>query len=78
MTGPTAAPRGEHTPAPGTTWEAQLILHGEILIDRSGDTPRFASRELDTTTPGVDEPTPPRPNRATRRALARAARRTNR
>lgn len=76
MTGPSSTPRGEHTPAPGTNWEAQLILHGEILIDRSGDTPRFASRDLDTTTPDMNDPLPPRPNRATRRAMQRAARRT--
>jgi hypothetical protein len=75
MTGPSRTPRGEHTPAPGTNWEAQLILHGEILIDRSGDTPRFASRDLDPPTPERYEPAPRRPNRATRRAMQRAARR---
>jgi hypothetical protein len=76
MTGPSFTPRGEYTPAPGANWEAQLILHGEILVDTSGDLPVFVDRELPTTSP-VDhnEPQPPRPNRATRRAMQRAARR---
>ncbi len=55
MTRPSSTPRGEHTPAPGVTWEQHLVR---------------AEQLIDDTTPD------PRPNRATRRALARAARRT--
>jgi len=75
VSGPSSAPRGEHTPAPGANWEAQLILHGEILVDTSGDLPRFLDRALDAPASANEQPLPPRPNRATRRALARAARR---
>lgn len=52
MTGPSRTPRGEHTPAPGITWEAE---RAETVID--------------------DDAPDPRPGRAERRALARAARR---
>ena len=71
----TSAPRGERTPRPGANWELQLDLHGEILIDRSGDGPRFLDRDIDPPAPPA-EPPAPRPNRATRRAMQRAARRT--
>lgn len=74
MTGPSSSPYGEHTPAPGVNWKAQLILHGEILVDRSSDTPRFLHRDLEPP-PEPADPPEPRPNRATRRALARATRR---
>lgn len=74
MTGPTSSPRGEHAPRPGVNWEAQLILHGEILVDHSGDLPRFLNRDLEPPTEPAAPPEP-RPNRATRRAIARAARR---
>jgi hypothetical protein len=73
VTGPSSTPRGEHTPAPGANWETQLILHGEILIDTSGDLPRFLHRDIEP--PAPENAPAPRPNRATRRALARAARR---
>ncbi|MFE9127060.1 hypothetical protein ACFYOF_16845 [Streptomyces sp. NPDC007148] len=75
MTGPSSTPRGEHMPAPGANWEAQLVLHGEVLVDRSGETPTFLHRELDTAGPDMNQPLPPRPNRTTRRAIAREARR---
>lgn len=66
MTGPTSAPRGEHAPTPGVTWNTQLITTGEVVVDTDdGDSP-FGWRELDP---------PPTTNRATRRAIARAARR---
>jgi hypothetical protein len=50
----------EHTPKPGVTWETRLA-RTELAVD---------------DTAGPDTNQPPRPNRATRRALARAARRT--
>jgi hypothetical protein len=65
VTGPTATPRGEHTPAPSVTWE-RVIARTETVID---DDPES------TAMPGGNEPQPPRPNRATRRAMQRAARR---
>ena len=55
MTGPSSTPLGEHTPAPGVTWERQLV-RTELVVDD-------------------DAPDPAPPNRETRRALARAARR---
>lgn len=55
MTGPSGAPRGEHTPRPGATWET-AVVRTELVVD-------------DTA------PDPAPPNRATRRALARANRR---
>lgn len=57
MTGPSSTPRGEHTPAPGVTWQTELVRVEQLVDD---DTPD------------------PRPNRATRRAIARATRRKNR
>lgn len=51
MTGPSSAPRGEHTPRPGVTWTTTVGWSGEQLVD--------------------DDAPAPRPNRATRRALAR-------
>ncbi|MFH9823046.1 hypothetical protein [Streptomyces bobili] len=65
MTGPSSTPRGEHTPQPGAAWERQLV-RTEVVVDDPED----------TTVPGLNDPLPPRPNRATRRAAARAARRT--
>ncbi|NUS83693.1 MAG: hypothetical protein HOY75_13340 [Streptomyces sp.] len=66
MTGPTSTPRGERAGQPGITWNTQLA-RTETVID-----------DPDTTTvPGLNDPQPPHQNRATRRALARAARRKN-
>ncbi|MFJ4926873.1 hypothetical protein [Streptomyces sp. NPDC088736] len=67
MTGPSSVPRGEHTPRPGTGWEQRLIRVETVIDDDTFDT---------TTVPGMNDPIPPRPNRATRRAMQRAARRT--
>ena len=53
MTGLSSAPRGEHQPAPGITWDTALT-RTELVVD--------------------DDAPDPRPNRATRRALARANR----
>jgi len=51
----------EHAPRPGRTWDTRLVA-AELLLD-------------DTNLEGVnDDPQPPRPNRATRRAQQRAAR----
>ncbi|MFJ8538137.1 hypothetical protein [Streptomyces sp. NPDC093591] len=65
MTGPSSTPRPERSPRPGVTWETRLV-RTEVVVDDPDD----------TTVPGMNEPVPPRPNRATRRAAARAARRT--
>lgn len=64
MNGPSSSPRGEHTPRPGATWEQRLVRTETVAADPE-----------DTTTPGLNDPQPPRLNRATRRAAARAARR---
>ena len=60
MTGP-SAPRPERRGTPGTTWE-QLVQWNEVVVP-----------EDDGSAFGWSEPGP-RPNRATRRAAARAAR----
>lgn len=60
MTGPSSSRRGEHTPGPGVTWETRLVRVEEVVDD----------------TADPDQAPPPRPNRATRRAMQRAARRT--
>lgn len=67
MTGPSSTPRGEHTPAPGHTWQTEIVSLGEMVVDTDDGESPFGWRELDP---------PPAANRATRRALARAARRT--
>jgi hypothetical protein len=64
MTRPTSTPRGEHTPAPGVTWE-RVITRTEVVVDDPNA----------TSIPGMNDPLPPRPNRETRRAMQRAARR---
>ncbi|MFF7142293.1 hypothetical protein ACFZB5_13725 [Streptomyces nodosus] len=57
--------RPSSTPRPGTTWTTQLISLGETIVDSDdGDSP-FGWRDLPA----------PRPNRETRRAARRAARR---
>lgn len=63
MSGPMSTPRGEHTPAPGVTWNRELVSLGELVVDLDGDESPFGWREL------------PAPNRETRRAARRAARR---
>lgn len=49
MTGPSSSPRGEHTPRPGTTWEQHLVRTEQLVDDPD-----------DTTTPGLNDPPPPR------------------
>ncbi|MGW0131923.1 hypothetical protein [Streptomyces sp. NPDC003299] len=61
MTGPSSTPRGEHTPAPGVTWQTELVRVEQLVDATSG--------------PDMNQPLPPRPNRETRRAMQRAARR---
>jgi hypothetical protein len=66
MSGVSSSPRPEYTPRPGATWETRIVTTGEIVVDTDdGDSP-FGWRDLDP--PAV-------PNRATRRAIQRAARR---
>jgi hypothetical protein len=67
VTGPSGSPRGEHTPRPGITWDTQLLRYETVVEDPE-----------DTSGPDMNQPQPPRPNRATRRAIKRAARRTKR
>jgi hypothetical protein len=69
-----SSPRGEHAGTPGRHWDTVLTTHEVVVETDDGESP-FGWRELDTTTPGMNEPLPPRPNRATRRAMQRAARR---
>ncbi|MEV0526013.1 hypothetical protein AB0I66_21490 [Streptomyces sp. NPDC050439] len=69
MSGPSSAPRGEHIAAPGVAWDTELVHLGEVVVDIDRDENPF----------GWSDPDPaeiPRPNRQTRRAAARAARRT--
>lgn len=68
MSGLSSAPRGERAGTPGVTWEQQLV-RTETVIDDAAES---------TTVPGMNDPLPRRPNRATRRALARATRRKQR
>lgn len=73
MTGP-SNPRREHAGVPGTHWNTRLISSGELL-DTSSES-LLGDREPDTTSWDTNPPASQRPNRATRRAAARAARRT--
>jgi hypothetical protein len=56
-----SSPRGEHPGRPGAAWETELHRYEVVVPD--GDDSSFAWTDT------------PRPNRATRRAAARAARR---
>jgi hypothetical protein len=64
VTGPSSSPRGERAPRPGVTWDTVLTRTERVVDDPE-----------DTSGPDMNQPLPPQPNRATRRALARAARR---
>ncbi|MEU0370613.1 hypothetical protein ABZ070_10170 [Streptomyces sp. NPDC006283] len=55
MTGPSSTPRGEKASRPGITWDTRLVVVETVVPDDDADD---------------DAPTS-RPNRATRRALAR-------
>ena len=66
MMGPSSAPRPEHAPRPGVTWDTVLVRVETVVDDGDPES---------TTATGFNDPTPPRLNRATRRAIQRAARR---
>jgi hypothetical protein len=45
MTGPSSAPRGEHTPAPGANWEQRLVRTEHVIDDDTPDpAPNRATR----------------------------------
>ncbi|MEW2420471.1 hypothetical protein AB0911_07995 [Streptomyces nigra] len=75
MTNPSSTPRGEHAPAPGATWNTELVSLGEVVVDIDRGESPFGWSDLDTTGPDMNQPVPARPNRETRRAARRAARR---
>lgn len=64
MTGPSSTPRGERSGRPGVTWETELVRTETVIYD-----PEDTSGQI------ANLPLPTRPNRETRRALARQARR---
>lgn len=66
VSGPSTTPRGEHTPRPGITWDTRLVSTGEKVIYDPDDTTGQIS----------NQPLPPRPNRATRRATRKNRNRT--
>jgi hypothetical protein len=37
VTGPSSTPRGEHAPAPGVTWEQQLVRVETVIDDTAPD-----------------------------------------
>ncbi|WP_338699157.1 hypothetical protein V2W30_22550 [Streptomyces sp. Q6] len=80
MTGPSSTPHGEHAPRPGTTWDTRVVWDEEHVIadDDLTALPSPEAAWATSTTRGeraADSAPAPTPNRATRRALARAARR---
>jgi hypothetical protein len=45
MTGPSSAPRGEHTPRPSVTWQTTLVRTEQVIPDDAPDpTPNRATR----------------------------------
>jgi hypothetical protein len=74
MTGPSTTPRPERAGTPGTTWDTTLVTAETVVDTDDGESP-FGWRGSDTSPDDMNLPLPPRPNRATRRAIARAARR---
>lgn len=87
MTGPSSSPRGEHTPRTGVTWNTQLVGAGEQYVPECTASIRgtcLAEAQGETacdTDAGECIHAAPMPsfqaeaNRATRRAMQRAARR---
>ncbi|MER5653467.1 hypothetical protein ABT076_10670 [Streptomyces sp. NPDC002131] len=55
----------ERAGTPGRNWDTVLVTTETAIADAPEA----------TTVPGMNDPLPPRPNRATRRAMQRAARR---
>jgi len=62
VTAPSSSPRGERAGRPGAHWDTVLVRRERVIDETSG--------------PDMNQPVEPPPNRATRRALARKARRT--
>ena len=70
----------ERAGRPGVTWERELRSLGEVVVPDDDGSP-FGWAEgfvSETAAPGMNLPQPPRANRATRRAAAKAARRNRR
>jgi hypothetical protein len=69
----------EHTPKPGANWGRELVRREMQALDVPvrAEEAQGAADQLATGTGmvGLNEPAPPQPNRAQRRAAARAARR---
>lgn len=62
----TSSPHGEHAGTVGRHWDTVLVTTETVIDD-----------DPESTAPvGMNDPAPPRPNRATRRAQAQQARRT--
>lgn len=64
MTRPSTSPRGERAGTPGAHWNTTLVRTETVIYDPD-----------DTTGQITNTPAEPRPNRATRRSMQRAARR---
>ena len=86
MTGPSSTPRGERAPRPGARWETELVRTEQYVPECTASIRGFCLAEAQSETACDTEtgeciyaaPMPsfePRPNRETRRALARPARR---
>lgn len=73
MNAPSGSPRGEKASHPGVTWEAWVEWQGEHWEPDADTSSRSPISE--TAGPDANQLPPPIPNRATRRAIARAARR---
>lgn len=67
----------ERTPKPGVTWEQRLQQVEQVVSPEDDGESPFGWREPDTTVTGGNLPSPPRPNRATRRATKRANRKAD-
>lgn len=89
MNGPSSSPRPEHSPRPGVTWQTELVRTEQYVPECTASIRGFCLAEAQSETACDTDagecihaaPTPsfePRPNRETRRALARATRRKNR
>jgi hypothetical protein len=61
VTGPSSSPRAEKASRPGVTWDTRLVRRERVIDETSG--------------PDMNPAGEPLPNRATRRAMQRAARR---
>ncbi|MCG6493409.1 hypothetical protein [Kitasatospora sp. A2-31] len=66
----------EHAPRPGATWETRLVANEVVVTAPEG--PWGGSTRVTPWIVDGPQAVPPRPNRATRRATARAARKASR